>query len=97
MAYPHSQVERANGVQSTTNIQTGRTVRGIRGNLPDVERGTMRVTWEWERADMDIKRDNPDCKPELIRRWPKEGTPLEVMGPMGLYTRKDLGELNKRN
>ncbi len=88
---------RANVVRSTAHIETGRTVIGIRGDLPDVERGTMRVTWEWECADMVIGRDNPDCQPVLIRGWPKEGTQLEVIGPMGLYTRKDLGEVNRRN
>ncbi len=46
---------------------------------------------------MVIRRDNPHCKPELFRGWPKEGTPLEVMRPMGLYTMKDLGEFNRRN
>ncbi len=46
---------------------------------------------------MVIGWDSPYCKPELFRRWPKEGTPLEVMGSGGLNTRKDLGELNRRN
>jgi hypothetical protein len=88
---------RVSSVQSTAHIETRRRVRGTHGNLPDVERETMRVTWEQERADMVIGRDNLDCKPELICRWPREGFPLEIMGPMGLYTRKDMGELNRRN
>ncbi len=75
----------------------GRTVRGTSSDLLDMEKGTRRVTWEWERADMVIGRDNMDCKPEHICGWPREGFPLEIMGPLGFYTRKDLGELNRRN
>jgi hypothetical protein len=93
----YGQLIKANGVRSAAHIETGRTVRGNCGNHSDMERGTTRVTWEWERADMVIGWDNLHCKPELFRGWPKEGTKLEVMRPMGLYTRKDLGEFNRRN
>jgi|688.fasta_scaffold1281615_1 hypothetical protein len=91
------QMIRTRGVKSTATFETGRTVGGTRDNLSKVERGTTRVTWEWECADMVIGQDNLHCKPEFFRGWPKEGPPLEVMGPAGLYTRKDLGELGRRN
>jgi hypothetical protein len=39
---------------------------------------------------MIIGRDNPHCKPELLRGWPGDGILLEEVGPAGLYTRKDL-------
>jgi hypothetical protein len=62
-----------------------------------MEKGTTKVIWEWERMDMVIRRLNMDCKPEQFRGWPELGFPLEIMGPLGFYTRKDLEELNKRN
>jgi hypothetical protein len=85
------QLIRVRGMRSAAHIETRRTVRGTRGDLSDMERGTTTVTWEWKRADMVIGRDSLHCKPELFCGWPKEDTSLEVMGTMGLYTRKDLG------
>jgi hypothetical protein len=96
----YTKLIRASGVMSTAYIENGRRIRGASSDLSDVEREATRVTWEWERADMVIERDNMDCKPEHIRgwhRWPEEGFPLEIMGPLGFYTRKDLEELNRRN
>ncbi len=84
-------------VLSIAHIETGRTIKGASGDLPDAEKGTTKVIWEWERVDMVIGRDNMNCKPEQFRRWPKEGFHLEIMGPLGFYTRKDLEELNRRN
>jgi hypothetical protein len=39
---------------------------------------------------MVIRQDNKDCMPEHLRRWPEKGFPLEIMGPLGFYTKKDL-------
>ncbi len=59
--------------------------------------GATKIIWEWERVDMVIGRDNMDCKLEQFCGWPKLGFPLEIMGPLGFYTRKDREELNRRN
>jgi hypothetical protein len=88
---------RACGVLRIAHIETGRRIRGASSNLPDAEKGTTKVIWEWERADMVIGQDNVNSKPEHLRGRPKEGFPLEIMGPLGFYTRKDLEELNRRN
>ncbi len=85
----------AHGVLSIAHIET-RTIKGASGNLPDLEKGTTKVIWEWERVVMVIGRDNRDCKPEQFRGWPELGFPLD-QGPMGFYTRKDLERLNRRN
>ncbi len=82
---------------SIAHIETGRTIKGASGGLPDMEKGTTKVIWEWEHVDMVIGRDNMDCKPEHLLGWPEEGLTLEIMGPLGFYTRKDLEELNRRN
>jgi hypothetical protein len=92
-----SRVTRACSVLSIAQIETGRTIKGASGGLPDMEKGTTKVIWEWERVDMVIGRDNMDCKPEHLLGWPEEGFTLEIMGPLGFYTRKDLEELNRRN
>jgi hypothetical protein len=78
-------------VLSIAHIETGRSIKGASGGLPDTEKGTTKVIWEWERVDMVIGRDNMGCKPKHLRRWPKEGFPLEIMGPL------DLEELNWRD
>jgi hypothetical protein len=87
----------ARGMLSIAHIETGRTIKGASGDLPDAEKGTAKVIGEWEDVDMVIGRDNMDCKTEQFRGWPKEGFPLEIMGPLEFYTRKDLEELNRRN
>ncbi len=84
-------------VLSIAHIETGRTIKGASGYLPDAEKGTMKVIWEWERVDMVNGRDNMDCQLEQFHGWPKLGFQLEIMGPLGFYTRKDLEELNRRN
>ncbi len=85
------------GVLSIAHTETGRTIKEASGDLPDMEKRTTKVIWEWELVDMVIGRDNMDYKPEQFHGWPKEGFPLEIMGPLGFYARKDLEELNRRN
>jgi hypothetical protein len=87
----------ARGVGCTATTETRRVLGGVRGDPSGAGRGTSRATWEWELVDMIIGRDNLHCKPALLRGWPREGVPLEVIGPAGLYTRKDLGEPGRRN
>jgi hypothetical protein len=41
-------------------IETGRRIMGASGDLPDTEKGTTKVIWEWVRANMVIGRDNMD-------------------------------------
>jgi hypothetical protein len=36
----------ARGVLSIAHIETGRTIKGARGDLPDMEKGTTKVIWE---------------------------------------------------
>jgi hypothetical protein len=44
----------ARGVLSIAHIETGRTIKGASGYLPDMEKGTTKIIWEWERVDMVI-------------------------------------------
>jgi hypothetical protein len=43
-------VTRACGMLSIAHIETGRTIKGASGGLPDMEKGTTKVIWEWERG-----------------------------------------------
>jgi hypothetical protein len=44
----------AHGVLSIAHIETGRTIKGASGDLPDMEKGTTKVICEWEHVDMVI-------------------------------------------
>jgi hypothetical protein len=35
------------GVLSIAHIKTERTIKGASGDLPDTEKGTTKVIWEW--------------------------------------------------
>jgi hypothetical protein len=66
------------GVLSIAHIETRRTIKGASVDLPDAEKGTTKIIWEWERVDMVIGRDNMNGNPEasLWRSWdPWDSTP----------------------
>ncbi len=90
-------VQLARDVECTATTETRGVPGGAQRGLPGAGKETSRVSWEWELTVMIIGRVNRHCKPALLRGCPREGVPLEAVGPAGLYTTKDLEGLGKRN
>jgi hypothetical protein len=91
---------RADGVKSTAQIGISRKSWGASVHASEKEREVLRNGWRWDRADMVIRRDNMDCKPDQIcgwSGWPEGSFPLEVTGSPGFYIRKGLKGPSGRN